>query len=66
MIECHYCNFWKPINTQLGECRKRAPIIRSIDSGQATPFWPYTSKSDGCGEGEAKSQFNNEGNEDLT
>jgi len=45
---------WNGINPELGECRKRAPSIRNIEDGKGTPFWPYTSRNDGCGEHEPK------------
>jgi len=45
---------WNGINPELGECRKRAPSIRNIEDGKGTPFWPYTSRTDGCGEHEPK------------
>jgi len=65
MIVCAGCDFWNPINPELGECRRRAPTVRSIDKDTATSFWPYTSKTDGCGDAQPKLHFNEEGNEDL-
>jgi len=66
LIECEGCQFWNGINPELGECRRNAPVIRSIQGEQTTSFWPYTSKTDGCGQGEVRVNSNNEGNEDLT
>jgi len=57
---CLSCNYWNAINPELGECRRRAPIIRNIEDGKGTSFWPYTSKTDGCGDFESKIYLNEE------
>jgi hypothetical protein len=62
MNNCETCALWNSINPELGECRKKAPSIRNIEDGKGTPFWPYTSRTDGCGEHEQKQNL--EGEED--
>lgn len=65
MNECSTCEYWNGVNPEVGECRRRAPVMRNIENDRGTPFWPYTSRTDGCGEWSHNINLNDKGNEDL-
>lgn len=53
---CKTCWFWKPIGASfndggdLGDCRRKSPVISGNDRGRNMPAWPQTFNSDWCGE----------------
>jgi len=52
---CENCRFWKDLKNDnspnYGQCRKRAPIEPLVDGPD---IWPWTGKSDWCGEWHSK------------
>ena len=58
--KCKDCRYWKyrfsnSIQVKIGECRRRAPVYNTEDSG-----WPTTCEDEVCGEFEEMKELHEE------
>lgn len=43
---CLRCEWWKPLNSVAGKCKRNAPVNIDVNG---YGYWPVTGRSDWCG-----------------